>query len=196
MPDRTCSVEGCEASARVRGWCKKHYERWRRTGSLDLKPKPQDPGCKVRGCTGRHRALGYCYAHYMRWYRKGTTSPTYEPGHQALGSSGYYHTQMTGHPLANSSGRVYVHRVVLWDSIGPGEHPCHWCGWRVRWDWVDRAHMLNVDHIDHDKRNNDVSNLVPACTRCNSTRTKNPDWFANNITAGIDAVRIAYALPI
>lgn len=29
-----CSAEGCERSAFTRGWCKAHYERWRRHGDV------------------------------------------------------------------------------------------------------------------------------------------------------------------
>lgn len=28
----TCSVEGCENGAKARGWCEKHYQRWRKNG--------------------------------------------------------------------------------------------------------------------------------------------------------------------
>lgn len=34
MADRTCSVDGCDRSSPLtRGWCHKHYERWRVTGN-------------------------------------------------------------------------------------------------------------------------------------------------------------------
>lgn len=32
MPNRTCSIEGCEKPAKTRGWCGKHYHRWLRYG--------------------------------------------------------------------------------------------------------------------------------------------------------------------
>ena len=31
---KICSVEDCDRSARARGWCNMHYQRWKRTGSL------------------------------------------------------------------------------------------------------------------------------------------------------------------
>ena len=34
-----CSVEGCKLESSARGWCKKHYSCWYRTGSLVLKGK-------------------------------------------------------------------------------------------------------------------------------------------------------------
>jgi hypothetical protein len=35
MPDRTCSVDGCDNPIDARGWCHTHYERWRRTGTVE-----------------------------------------------------------------------------------------------------------------------------------------------------------------
>src|SRR3990167_11499676 len=39
------------------------------------------------------------------------------------------------HPLGRSrDGKVMLHRIVLYDQIGPGTHACHWCGRLVTWD--------------------------------------------------------------
>lgn len=32
MAERTCSLEGCEQRHYSKGWCRMHYNRWRRTG--------------------------------------------------------------------------------------------------------------------------------------------------------------------
>ena len=32
MADRICSIQGCELKVLCRGWCAKHYERWRKYG--------------------------------------------------------------------------------------------------------------------------------------------------------------------
>lgn len=40
----TCSVEGCDAPTRSRGWCRAHYSRWYRWGDpLIVKVVPSDP---------------------------------------------------------------------------------------------------------------------------------------------------------
>ena len=36
---RICSVEECNHPVSARGWCNKHYARWRRTGSTKLLPR-------------------------------------------------------------------------------------------------------------------------------------------------------------
>lgn len=38
MAKGTCSVEGCESAARCRGWCLKHYQRWRAHGDPGHEP--------------------------------------------------------------------------------------------------------------------------------------------------------------
>jgi hypothetical protein len=37
----TCLVEGCSNLKATRGWCKLHYERWRKTGTTDPNPNPK-----------------------------------------------------------------------------------------------------------------------------------------------------------
>lgn len=75
-----------------------------------------------------------------------------------------------GHPLANSNGVVLEHRKVLYDAIGPGPHPCHWnhfssCGkTELTWGGING---IQVDHLDGDKTNNDLANMVPSCLACN-----------------------------
>lgn len=85
----------------------------------------------------------------------------------------YRRVSYPDHPLADGQGCVRVHRLVLYAKIGPGEHPCHWCGRTVSWDVGARSlepRMLVPDHLDGVKTNNDPDNLVPACTPCNVMR--------------------------
>lgn len=65
----TCSVPDCEGTVKGRGWCSKHYERWRKYGDLDRvelprQNKPQHSGCNVGGCGGKHFAKKMCRVHY------------------------------------------------------------------------------------------------------------------------------------
>lgn len=93
-------------------------------------------------------------------------------------STKYPMTTITGHPLSYASGRVRVHRAVLWDKIGAGPHPCHWCGQEL--DWFTKP-LIQADHLDSDTHNNDPANLVPACAGCNGTRHK---WQATECPKG------------
>ncbi len=80
-----------------------------------------------------------------------------------------------GHPIAPPSGIVSISRLTLHEKIGPGEHPCHWCGNTVAWKlgMVDGA--LIADHLDWNQSNNSPENLVPSCHPCNAHRTRAGD---------------------
>lgn len=77
------------------------------------------------------------------------------------------------HPLA-IRGYLLEARMVLYDTIGPGFHPCHWCQTMVQWlpGHGPRKGALVVDHIDWNPHNNATSNLVPSCQSCNGKRTR------------------------
>lgn len=81
----------------------------------------------------------------------------------------YRMEKRAGHPVAMSDGSVYVHRAVLYDKIGPGPHPCHWCGETVTWG-AQGQYGLSVAHLDDDVTNNEPGNLVPVCYRCRHGR--------------------------
>lgn len=71
---KICQIEGCENSNEARGWCKKHYMRWRKTGDPESshEPRVSNAGpCKVEGCETKAITRGWCNAHYGRWQRYG-----------------------------------------------------------------------------------------------------------------------------
>jgi hypothetical protein len=74
------------------------------------------------------------------------------------------------HPLVHNSPYIPEHRVILWERIGPGSHPCYHCGTLVSWRPGERTKRgaLVSDHLDRDKTNNGPDNLVPSCTACNT----------------------------
>lgn len=77
------------------------------------------------------------------------------------------------HPVANPSGITPHHRIVLWDAMSGQDAFCHWgCGTWVTWS---KKHpyakdALCVDHVNLDKSDNRIENLVPSCARCNVSR--------------------------
>lgn len=38
MVEHTCTVDGCDRNARARGWCAKHYRRWKTRGDAAAPP--------------------------------------------------------------------------------------------------------------------------------------------------------------
>lgn len=86
-------------------------------------------------------------------------------GSGTIRADGYIQVSNSVHPVAGVQGLAFVHRIVLYDELGPGIHRCYYCDVPVEW-FVD----LEVDHKDHDKVNNDPENLVPCCVGCNRSR--------------------------
>jgi 5-methylcytosine-specific restriction endonuclease McrA len=75
MAERTCSIDGCETKHFGRGWCQKHYLRWRNHGDPLRERPPREKPCKVDGCDGiagkPGTARGWCASHYQRWQKWG-----------------------------------------------------------------------------------------------------------------------------
>lgn len=182
MPDRRCSIEGCEAKHLARGWCQKHYMRWYTTGTTDLikreRPDRTKRTCSIVGCQRSVWSRDMCNLHYTRWRRADDPGPAglrvNPKGAGCVRSDGYRVIQIGPHPLASKHGQVLEHRAVLYDAIGPEPRPCHHCGLTVHWDKTHpaEADALVVDHLDFDRSNNDPANLVPSCGPCNARRSK------------------------
>ncbi|MEU8186026.1 hypothetical protein [Micromonospora carbonacea] len=165
------------------------------------------PTCEVAGCAKptRSRAAKLCKMHYHRQYRHGSVDRTaHTAGISASKGRRYRAIYRAGHPLARSSGRVYEHRVVLYDQIGPGPHPCNWCGTTVHWDPVDGP-ALQVDHLNGVGDDNRPENLVASCNACNVARAQQARsaalraagwWSQHDTIAGLRGQRRRDPLPI
>jgi len=73
MSDKICSVDGCGRIILCKGFCSKHYYRYKTHGDpLKVKKVHSDSGiCKVEGCNKKHDSKGYCSVHYQRWKKYG-----------------------------------------------------------------------------------------------------------------------------
>jgi len=165
---RFCSIPDCERRHEARDLCQTHYVRWKIHGD----PQVTNRGrvCTVADCGRPHKAGGLCGLHYLRLKRTGSL----DVPDRRLAAKRYRVITRRDHPLAMRNGRVYEHRAVLYDQLGPKPEPCHWCGRTV--EWGDRDHPLFVDHVDHDRQNNDPTNLVPSCGTCNGSRRRGSEW--------------------
>lgn len=71
---RMCGIEGCDRTHYARGWCQRHWVRWRKYGDPLGKPKPRlRANCSVPGCERLASAHGWCTMHFLRV--KNTGSP-------------------------------------------------------------------------------------------------------------------------
>lgn len=77
---KRCSVEDCESPAYARGWCIKHYSRWKTHGDVTVVKKggvprlPPRP-CSVDGCDRPVATRELCESHYCRWRAKRDVEP-------------------------------------------------------------------------------------------------------------------------
>lgn len=70
---KLCEIDDCGEQGRIKGMCKKHYERVRRYGRLHLvrsgnyftgpSPRPVRK-CDLYGCPEKHYAKGLCRTHW------------------------------------------------------------------------------------------------------------------------------------
>lgn len=200
--DDTCRIDDCDKPIRYRRnrLCKMHQQRLDRNGRTDLRPPAEKKPCSVEGCTNltRSGSAALCPKHYHRQYRHGDIAKTAAKTDVSVSKGRRYRTRYApNHPTANCRGRAYEHRMVLHDQIGPGAHPCHWCGTEVQWKPTADEAPLHVDHLDGDGANNDPTNLVASCRRCNSARAsqareralREAGWWSGNDTVARLGVR-------
>lgn len=86
MPDRiVCQVTGCDTQPVARGWCEKHYRRWKKHGDplMTLRTERDGP-CSVEDCEEPPKARGYCKKHHDRFLRHGDPLKVAKRGKGAL----------------------------------------------------------------------------------------------------------------
>ena len=90
-----------------------------------------------------------------------------------------------GHPLTGGRprGTVLSHRLILFESLGGAGGPCHVCGRLLSWMTKGRDELV-VDHLDGDWRNNQLSNLAPACRGCNANREDGTGYLTDVVLHG------------
>lgn len=72
MTNKSCKVFDCKNKHYGKGFCSKHYQRWKVWGTLDdngneivkIRPKRY---CKIDNCNGLYHCKGFCRKHYSRF---------------------------------------------------------------------------------------------------------------------------------
>lgn len=176
----SCTIEGCQRPGRyIRGLCPKHYTSLKRYGDPAAAQnfRPANSTCEAPDCTLKAKTNGLCPMHIWRFEQHQSFDlPPRSMSHQS--SHGYLIVRRPGHPLANPDGWVYEHRQVLYDAIGPDDQDCHWCGKRIVWGSKFVWEWLEADHVDWNRQNNAIDNLVASCHACNSGRLQRSEITA------------------
>jgi len=109
MSDATCSHEGCTRDAKVKGFCRNHYQQaWARL-NRGRRAKP----CAIEGCAKPAHSRGWCNQHYLLWYRNGDplVRKHNPPGSGNWMSNGY-------RQVVTPAGRRLEHHVVMEQILG------------------------------------------------------------------------------
>lgn len=162
-----CNIENCTNESKSRGMCRYHYNKWRKHGNAlhNNKLEKAPDICIVDGCSKKTRSTNayMCEMHYYRLRRNGTIElKDIKPKEFFINTGGYIKDLDIKHPLSDTSGYVYRHRKVLFNS-NPSMNCVH-CG-TIR-TWKD----CHVDHLDDNIKNNNLENLGISCPTCNQNR--------------------------
>ena len=78
---KSCAVEDCTNKHYAKTYCRKHYHRLWRKGTIELyKPEP----CIMEGCErGANGGRGMCKNHYSAWYYHNRPYGQINPNHHA-----------------------------------------------------------------------------------------------------------------
>ena len=124
---KTCSIQGCSRPHSGRGWCRVHYQRWRRHGDPEKvlyaeredglasirAPKGERGICIVEGCEKFRRAYGYCAKHYARFKSTG------DPLGLKIAEAGQGHVNRDGYRKLKIGGKtISEHRHVMEQHLG------------------------------------------------------------------------------
>lgn len=126
---RTCTVDDCDNDKLARGYCRKHYEAWRKTGSPTgriTKRSKAKVECLAVGCNDYSHCLGYCRIHYQRFKKHGDPFVVKNIVVRRSGEGKEWHSSPVGYIVryeptnqnAGPNGQVYQHRHVMSQIIG------------------------------------------------------------------------------
>lgn len=74
-----CKIEGCNKDLIAKGFCSKHYNRFKKHGDpLYIKEVQKGKPCTIDGCDRPIIGKGWCSLHYGRWRRNGDPLKTGE----------------------------------------------------------------------------------------------------------------------
>lgn len=143
--------------------------------------------CRISDCDreSMYKNKDLCQMHYFRFMRNGSfklkngRESSRNPNASHITSNGYVVVYRPDHKLARGTGYILQHREVYYNHVGDNTPDCDICGCSTSWE----IYKYHVDHIDENKKNNDLSNLRMLCNSCNVTRTKKVHHKSKNSTA-------------
>lgn len=126
---RFCEVKDCDGIHQAKGYCQKHYYRYKRYGDphrVTQANGPKKTKCLVEGCGDNHKAItkGYCAKHYYRFRKFGDPLIGGRNKSGYINSAGYVIRTAPSwlRPSMEKRGRktfeMLEHRIVMAEYLG------------------------------------------------------------------------------
>lgn len=89
MNKTKCLINTCAGFAARRGWCIKHYKRWKRNGdpNIVLRDMTKNLKCSIALCDRPVVSRGWCEMHYSRFKRHGDPNKVNSAGRKESGNT-------------------------------------------------------------------------------------------------------------
>ena len=72
---KNCSINNCNRKHESKGYCRSHYNKFRRFGDPFYERKLNVfKKCKLENCNNKVHSLGYCHSHYNKFKRHGNAN--------------------------------------------------------------------------------------------------------------------------
>lgn len=110
----TCLVDECESAAISKGYCNKHYQRWKKYGDptrIDKEMNINTGRCSIDECDRGADRKGMCYKHAYRVKTHGSADKPSKSKGGWLDSKGYRY-------LKHEGKNVAMHRLVMQQYLG------------------------------------------------------------------------------
>lgn len=141
-----CSVNGCLNKSACRGFCHKHYWRFKKYGDPNITTRPRYVGqvkCKIEGCGKPARTQFMCNTHYDRFRFHGN------PHTVLIGAKGTGYKTKNGYVQISENGERTLQHILIVEKILGKKLP-------------RGAEVHHINCIEHDNR---PENLVICPTR-------------------------------
>src|SRR5215831_2389589 len=159
---KTCRVPGCTREAITRGFCKSHYERWRKHGDSAAHTPlgPHIPGhlCSVESCSKRVESADLCVGHLRRQQKYGDPLAhiPLRPKSLPIAERFWRHVDQSGGPaacwpwMANKTQSGHgLFRVSQHDQWPEKSHVAHRIAYILVYGPIPSG--LEIDHTCHTK---------------------------------------------
>lgn len=167
---RLCTYINCQNKYIARGYCAKHYQRFKKYGDPSITKYATLRYCIGKDCDRKAGCKGlYCFKHYARFKRHGNTEIVKKQpnGSGSISPNGYKYYVIDGKKVGE---HVLVAEKKYGRKVAKGEIVHH-----INHDKLDNRPenlkiMLIGDHVSYHQRKHIEVDGLKACSKCGQTK--------------------------